>query len=53
LAISSLVVLLKVVSRFPILSSHSFFRSHFLTYSGRPPPRSFTLFLPSWRVRTF
>jgi hypothetical protein len=53
LAISSLVVLLKVVSRFSGLSSSTFFRSRFPRYRGRPPPRSFTLFLPSWRVRTF
>jgi hypothetical protein len=44
LAISSLVVLLKVVSRFPVLSSRSLFRSCFLRYRSRPPPKSFTLF---------
>jgi hypothetical protein len=36
LPISSLVVLLKVVSRFPLISSRSFFRSRFLRYRGRP-----------------
>jgi hypothetical protein len=46
LAISSLVVLLEAFS-------HSLFRSRFLRYRGRPSPRSFTLFLPSWCVRTF
>jgi hypothetical protein len=45
--------LLKVVSRFLMLSSRSFFRSLFLRYRGHPPPRSSTLFLPSWRIRTF
>jgi hypothetical protein len=53
LAISSLMVFLKVVSRFPMLSSRSVFRSRFPRYRGRPPPRSFTPILPSWRVRTF
>jgi hypothetical protein len=46
LEIPSLVVFLKVMSRFPVLSSCSIFRSRFLRYRGRPPPRSFTAFLP-------
>jgi hypothetical protein len=49
LAISGLMVLLKVVSSFPVLTSRSIFRSRFLRYPGRPPPRFFTLFLPSWQ----
>jgi hypothetical protein len=53
LAISSLMILLKVVSSFPVLSSCSVFKSHFLRYRGRPPPRSFALFLPSWCARIF
>jgi hypothetical protein len=41
LAISTLVVLLKAVSRFPVVSNCSFFRSRVLRYRGRLSPRSF------------
>jgi hypothetical protein len=50
LAISHLVV--TVALRFPGLSNWSFWRSCFLSYPGRPPPRTFTPFLPccfDWR----
>jgi hypothetical protein len=46
LAISHLAVFPKVALRFPVLSSCSFWRCCFLRYRGRPPPRSFTPFLP-------
>jgi hypothetical protein len=49
--ISSLLVFLRVLLTFPVLTCRSFFRSRFFRYHGRPPPRFFTPFLPSWHVR--
>jgi hypothetical protein len=43
------VPFLGILLTFPVHSRRSFFRLRFFRYRGRPPPRSFTSFLPSWR----